>query len=90
MPKNDHVHKYKRTTLGKEYVIYRCMKVGCSHYIPPELIIGRISECWRCGEAFEIEKGRINVMPICKECRPHKPTSVGDKLASILGVIDGD
>ena len=46
--KTDHVHKYQRFLTGKnDYMIFRCMEVGCSHFMPTkELIIGRLSRCW--------------------------------------------
>jgi hypothetical protein len=46
--KADHVHKYQRFLTGKnDYMIFRCMEVGCSHFMPTkELIIGRQSRCW--------------------------------------------
>ena len=32
------------------YEVFKCMFPGCTHFIPKELALGRISVCWNCGE----------------------------------------
>ena len=47
-------HQYRRVRMGKgkDYVVYRCILPGCSHYINKELAPGRESICWECGKTF--------------------------------------
>jgi hypothetical protein len=50
-----HIHKYQRIKLGK-FVVFKCTIGGCPHYIRKELIVGRQTICWRCGQPFFIDK----------------------------------
>lgn len=52
----EHVHKYKRFKFGNGRVAFRCMAGGCAHYVLEELILGRQSICWRCGNIFMIDE----------------------------------
>lgn len=71
-----HIHKYELTNLGtdlKPFKVYKCMKVGCAHYMPnKKLVINMKSICHRCGEDFIITKDIIRantVKPKCPDCR---------------------
>jgi hypothetical protein len=79
----NHLHKYKKVNLGqngKEYLVYRCMKPACSHYIPLHLAEGKLCECNRCGEPMIITKivlntsgGKPTTFPHCPDClKPKK------------------
>ena len=84
--KIDHIHKYQRTTIGmKKYLIYRCMIPGCHHYIEAKLILNRISECWRCGNPFVIEKYASSLAkPHCANCIKSPKQDIVNKLAEIF------
>ena len=86
MAQDKHVHKYKRVTL-KTVPLYKCMLMGCPHYIRAEMVIGRLSLCWgnvidehgergNCGNAVELDEEMINrvkiVKPLCSVCREER------------------
>jgi hypothetical protein len=64
--KEKHIHKYRRIKIGKnkDYVVYKCF-LDCPHYITPELVIGRMSICWYCGNEFEMTKASLKLKPTC-------------------------
>jgi hypothetical protein len=93
MSKQKCIHKYKKGVLGKDYVIYKCMKPACSHYIASTLVAGKMAECWRCGNTFivtgdMVRKGKEMLKLHCKECtnaRKPKADIVDDILTRIFG-----
>lgn len=84
----DHIHKYKRVKLGK-FVVYKCDLINCSHFIRSELVEGRLSICWTCGEPFPMTKASTKlVRPHCVSC---KKTADKGKIATIqefLGLVE--
>ncbi len=69
-------HKYKRTKLSKTYIVYKCEKPGCTHYISPALITGKLAECWRCGDVFVIKQKHLELArPHCDNCTNSKSGS---------------
>ena len=68
--KKAHTHKYLKTQFKtSETLIFRCMKAGCSHFLYEPMIVGKFSECWRCGEDFLITKKTIaNKKLHCPDC----------------------
>jgi hypothetical protein len=70
-----HYHKYERQTWPNGRPYYRCMIVGCNHYLPiASLTVGRESLCWGsfCNNLVLITKEDItrNVRkPMCSECK---------------------
>lgn len=68
-----HIHKYQRVdiakTPGKSYPVFKCVLPQCSHYITPELVVGKETICWRCDEVFllTVDLARL-VRPHCKDC----------------------
>jgi hypothetical protein len=98
-----HVHKYERTTIGKNsYVVYRCVLPDCTHYLSESLIGGKESICWRCGDICVIPRGgRIPKRPHCEKCTKvynrstDKPKPDLGKLSeldldALLGGLDAD
>jgi hypothetical protein len=69
--KETHVHKYMRVKLGtRGFEVYKCMLTNCPHYIRRELVIGRLTICWRCGaEARMSQQMATAKKPTCLECR---------------------
>lgn len=72
-----HIHKYKRTKLGKS-IIYRCMLVACPHFISKDLIEGRLSICSRCETPFVITKRTLKNCPANPHCENCYPKSTED------------
>ena len=74
----NHLHKYKRVNLTrdptkKEYLVLKCMKPVCSHYVPLNLALGKLCECNRCGDAMVIDKVSITLaLPHCTDCTKRK------------------
>lgn len=83
--KDDHIHKYKKDILGKDYVIYKCVLPSCSHYLSERLIKGKFSICWRCGEPFIIKL--LHAKPHCDDCvnKVAKPQVNEDFISRVLG-----
>jgi len=52
----EHVHKYMRVKLGKkkDFIVFKCMIPGCTHYLQRDLVVGRESICWVCGELMTL------------------------------------
>ena len=74
MPGLKHVHRYSRSTLGRnKWPIFKCSLPDCSHYISAELIDGKFSICHRCGERFVITKAlAVLAKPHCSKCTNRK------------------
>jgi len=82
--KEEHIHKYRKDVLGKDYEIYRCVLPGCNHYISSQLIRGKFSICWRCGEPFVIKIKHAK--PHCDDCvAKKKPIVTESFVLKILG-----
>lgn len=96
--KSDHIHKYKRINFskskekGKEYWIYKCVKPGCTHYIPVELSEGLVCECNKCDNIMVITKAVLNggyrrtplAKPHCPDCLRTRQTPQIDAIAAFL------
>ena len=84
---NSHIHKYERVNIGvnRPHFIYKCSLPNCTHYVSERLVAGRLSICWRCGEAFVIRKGKNGVLkkPHCLGCTKRKDESL-DRAAEML------
>lgn len=71
--KTNHTHKLKKisfkTTGGS---IYICV-LNCSYKISPQLALGKISVCWRCGKDFYLTEYSLRlVKPHCDGCHVSK------------------
>jgi hypothetical protein len=83
-----HVHKYKRTILGKDYQILRCMVPACMHYISLSLAEGKLCECWRCGNPMVLDKRSVRLAkPHCENCVEHKSPEIVESMSEILDKI---
>lgn len=95
----DHIHKYKKINLGrngKEYLVYRCMKPDCSHYVPIAMAEGKLAECNRCEQPFIISKVQLTgssmkpmTRPHCNDCIDRKKVKDED-VAAIAAFIAGN
>lgn len=68
-----HLHKYKKVNLGNNYLVFKCIKPDCSHYIRMDLVEGKLCECNRCGEPMMMNKISMQLTkPHCTECTKRK------------------
>lgn len=90
----NHTHRYKKINIGqngKEFLVYRCMKPACSHYIRIDLALNMICECNRCFNPMIITKeilrhssGKPMARPHCSDCVKRKKTNAVDAIAAFL------
>jgi hypothetical protein len=81
----NHVHRYEKTKLGKkkDYIIFRCVLPGCSHFVLPETLKGRECECFICHKTFILGPlSKLTTRPHCSDCRL-KPSSTSPKVRAI-------
>ena len=97
-----HVHKYIKKNIGRSklnpYDVYQCDLPDCKHYIRKELIFGKISLCWNCGNNFEIRPRGTRPFKrkfMCESCwsdkygKIFKPESQDvEKMLKNMGVIN--
>lgn len=94
----NHLHRYKKVNLGqngKEYLVYRCMKPACNHYLPVHLTEGKLCECNRCGSPMVISKftlqgssSRALTRPHCVDCTKSKESKKVEELAALAEYLD--
>jgi len=77
--------------LSKGYVIYKCMLPNCPHYLSADLIVGRQSVCWKCGNPFMITKDIAGaesshplVKPHCRNCTKRRRERVDVPIPEIF------
>ena len=77
MASKNHIHKYRRqkifVSLNRPdgYIVYACDFPDCTHYIPPERVLGRDSICNKCGRVFTMTRNRsmLRAIPHCENCK---------------------
>lgn len=78
MKKPLHFHKYERRRWPSGKAYYKCMEVGCSHYLTIlELAISRESLCWGpgCNRLVTITKEDVakeTWHPMCDSCKKER------------------
>ena len=87
-----HIHRYQRANIakaqGKKYEVYRCSLPDCNHYLVPELVAGKKSICWRCGDPFVITTNLLRLAkPHCKNCT--KP-ELSNRVVKISGDVNSN
>lgn len=76
----NHLHRYEAVTAEKRS--FRCLIAGCRHVITKSLIVGRICECYSCGESMEVTDDRVKNKHIAhKDCHPNSPKPKHGKLS---------
>lgn len=92
----NHLHRYKKINLsrkkGEEYLVYKCMKPACSHYLPMNLAEGKLCECNKCGEPMIITKetlthsngGNPMAKPHCTACVKRKKNPDMEAIVAFL------
>lgn len=72
MPRQKHVHKFRRHRFKTGGTIFFCTLPDCTYKIAPELALGKMCICWKCGQEFRLEDYELRLAkPHCKTC--HKP-----------------
>jgi len=92
----NHLHRYKKINIGvngKEFLVYRCTKPSCTHYVRLDMAEGRLCECNRCGEPMVIGRetltkssGKPMTFPHCSDCIKRK---VADNVDAIQAFLEG-
>lgn len=87
----NHLHRYKKVNLsrdGQPYIVYKCTKPTCTHYVPIELAEGKLCECNKCGEPMLITKATLHgssnrplAKPHCSNCVTRKKEKEQDVAA---------
>lgn len=76
----NHLHKYKKIDLGRngnKFLVFKCTKPACSHYVAVHLAEGKLCECNRCGETMLLTKAAMQLAkPHCVNCVKRKKTDV--------------
>ena len=86
----NHLHRYKKVNLGKngkEYLVYKCQKPACSHYIPIALAEGKLCECNRCNEPMILGKPQLTGSSGGPMAKPHCNDCIERKKANDVGAI---
>lgn len=84
MKVKEHLHKYLRVIQdkrkdGSTYVVYKCILPGCTHWLRRELLISRLSICWRCGTEMILNTEALTMKkPRHFECRGRSATQNGE------------
>ena len=92
---SNHIHRYKKVQIGgtkkDPYLVYKCVKAGCSHYVPLPLAEGTMSECNRCHEPMIMGKvqltgssGKAMARPHCQDCIKSKKKEVVANIEDFL------
>lgn len=68
--KPKHVHKYVRVKMkGGEYIVYKCVLPGCTHFINRDLVVGHETLCWKCGTTIVMTMKLATLRkPHCVDC----------------------
>lgn len=91
-----HIHLYKRVNLTpkwhlkknpekKPFLVLKCQKPTCGHYVRVDLAVGKLAECSRCNNPFILDKLTVtHANPHCRECIKTKKQPNIDKLMDFL------
>lgn len=83
----NHLHRYKKINIGngksgRDFIVFKCMRPACTHYIPVHLSEGKLCECNRCNEPMLLTKAAMQLTkPHCINCV--KRTKKADEVAKI-------
>ncbi len=79
-----HIHRYERKKIGENYIVFRCNLPKCTHYLPKQLVKGKVSLCNKCGNEFILTSGSLLLAkPHCEDCTVHKDNE-HDRLKELL------
>ncbi len=90
----NHLHRYKKVNLGangKQFLVYRCTKPSCSHYVRLDMAEGKLCECNRCGlpmiigrETLTKSSGKPMALPHCSDCIQRRKTNEMEEISKFL------
>ena len=83
MARGRHVHRVRKTDLSRDkepYLIYVCVKTGCTYRERADLLEGKEIECSQCNEKFVMDKNSMQVYPRCAPCRSKFPYHKSKKM----------
>lgn len=89
----NHLHKYKRVNLArkrdtKDFLVFKCVRPACSHYVPLNLAEGKLCECNRCGNPMILNKESMQLAkPHCSECVKRKKIDEVSTIAEFLAKV---
>lgn len=82
-----HLHRYKKINIGRkpnDYLVFRCTKPNCNHYIRTSLAEGKLCECNRCGEPMILNKVAVTLtLPHCITCTKSRKPNKKETLDAI-------
>lgn len=85
MKKIKHLHRYKRTIIGRSYRVYKCVKPDCTHYIPLHMAENKACECNRCFNPMILTKEAMRLAkPHCTDCIKRKKVQELDTISEFL------
>jgi hypothetical protein len=86
----NHLHRYRKVDLGRNgnsFLVYKCTKPACSHYVRMELAEGKLCECNRCGDPMIITKGVLRHSGNKPMAKPHCPKCIKRKDSGTVAAI---
>jgi hypothetical protein len=52
------------------YEVFKCMIPGCKSFMPREIVIGKISQCWNCEKELILDmQNTVLKKPTHEQCR---------------------
>lgn len=66
-----HTHRYYLDKSGRGRALWRCMKDGCTHFLPGNMgsPFGMKSDCWGCDKEFRLTHESLEQdKPMCEKC----------------------
>ena len=64
------LHRYRRKNIGsktKPFIVFSC--TDCTHYLRPELFVGKEARCFKCEETFvTTNKSKTMAKVRCDNC----------------------
>jgi len=93
---NNHLHKYRKVNLTRDkkkepFLVYKCVKPNCTHYIRMDVAEGLMCECNVCGDAMVITKEVLThsgkkpmAKPRCINCIRRKKADDVESIAAFL------
>lgn len=84
----NHLHKYKKVDIGRDgnhFLVFKCMRPACTHYIRVDLAEGKLCECNRCAEPMILTKAAMQLTkPHCTSCVKRKESPDVEAIAEFL------
>ena len=80
------LHRYKRTNIGSKkvpFLVFQCQ--DCSHYLRPEVFVGKMARCIYCNNDFKILPQHKKMKFVhCLDCTKKRENRVDDTINDIM------